>query len=319
MTASLRSARREQRALLAVLLLRRNELVPTATLVDELWGERPPATAVKTVQAYVSRLRKVLGGEVLESAPVGTCCGSSRARWTWRCSSGCSTRAAWLLASGDAPGSGDTLRRALGVGRGPARGAATLALAEATARGRPRARPSRAGCPRSWRRSRARTRFAASFRGLLMLALYRSGRQADALAAYQDTRTALVEEFGLDPSQELQRLEAAILRHDSWLDLGPQPRVAESEAAVVVAVPSARRRAVVAVGALAVVVAASVAAGVVLLTRRLSACFHGRGDPLRSRLTSRRRPACTMSCSADRPHYICSPICCRSAAGRPRG
>ena len=50
-----------QRSLLAVLLLRANELVPTARIVDELWGERPPATAVKAVQVQVSQLRKLLG------------------------------------------------------------------------------------------------------------------------------------------------------------------------------------------------------------------------------------------------------------------
>jgi DNA-binding SARP family transcriptional activator len=53
----------KQRAVLALLLLRRNELVPTATLVDLLWGERPPATAVKAVQVYVSQLRKALGDD----------------------------------------------------------------------------------------------------------------------------------------------------------------------------------------------------------------------------------------------------------------
>ena len=57
--------------MLAVLLLRANELVPTARLVDELWGERPPATAVKAVQVHVSQLRKTLGEGVLETRPTG--------------------------------------------------------------------------------------------------------------------------------------------------------------------------------------------------------------------------------------------------------
>jgi DNA-binding SARP family transcriptional activator len=61
------------------------------------------------------------------------------------------------------------------------------------------------------------------FRALLMVGLYRSGRQADALAAYQVARAALVDELGLDPSEELRLLEAAILRHDPSLDLPAVP------------------------------------------------------------------------------------------------
>ena len=57
----------KQRALLAVLLLQPNEVVPTPRLVEELWGEEPPATAVKAVQGYVSQLRKVLGEAGLET------------------------------------------------------------------------------------------------------------------------------------------------------------------------------------------------------------------------------------------------------------
>src|SRR5262245_20270871 len=61
----------KQRALLAVLLLHRNELVSTERLIDDLWGERPPATAVKTVQVYVSQLRKAIGDGVLDRGPAG--------------------------------------------------------------------------------------------------------------------------------------------------------------------------------------------------------------------------------------------------------
>ena len=61
----------KQRSVLAVLLLRANELVPTARIVDELWGERPPATAVKAVQVQVSQLRKLLDEGALETRPTG--------------------------------------------------------------------------------------------------------------------------------------------------------------------------------------------------------------------------------------------------------
>jgi DNA-binding SARP family transcriptional activator len=61
----------KQRALLAALLLRAGEPVPVATLVDELWGEHPPATAVKAAQVYVSQLRKTLGEQTIETHPLG--------------------------------------------------------------------------------------------------------------------------------------------------------------------------------------------------------------------------------------------------------
>src|SRR5262245_3679235 len=61
----------KQRALLAVLLLHANEVVSTPRLIDELWGERPPARAVKTVQVYVSQLRKALGDGVIQTRPTG--------------------------------------------------------------------------------------------------------------------------------------------------------------------------------------------------------------------------------------------------------
>jgi predicted ATPase len=67
-----------------------------------------------------------------------------------------------------------------------------------------------------------------NLRRLLMLALYRSGRQADALSAYQDARAALVDELGLDPSESLHELETAILRHDPALDLASQPPAARA-------------------------------------------------------------------------------------------
>ena len=65
-------------------------------------------------------------------------------------------------------------------------------------------------------------------RGQLMLALYRAGRQAEALEAYRATRQALVESFGLEPSEPLQALERSILRHDAALELGPRPRRARA-------------------------------------------------------------------------------------------
>jgi DNA-binding SARP family transcriptional activator len=224
----------KQRAVLALLLLRRNELVPTATVVDLLWGERPPATAVKAVQVYVSQLRKALGDDAVETRPLGYALRVEPGTLDAATFEELLARGRGLLDEGDAAEASAVLRRALGLWRGPAlsdfrydafardetgrleelrfvalehRLEADLALGrhaeavpelEALVREHP---------------------LRESLRGLLMLALYRAGRQADALAAYQEARTTLVEELGLDPGETLQRLEQAILRHDASLDL----------------------------------------------------------------------------------------------------
>jgi DNA-binding SARP family transcriptional activator len=232
----------KQRALLAVLLLHRNELVPTERLIDDLWGERPPATANKAVQVYVSQLRKTLGDGLLETGPTGYVLRLAPGSVDLDAFEDLLGRGRALLAGGSAAEASELLRRALALWRGPAladfryesfardeggrleelrlvaleqRLEADLALgrhAEAV--------PELEGLVREHP-------LRESLRGLLMLALYRSGRQADALAAYQAAREALVEELGLDPSESLQRLETAILRHDPTLDLdlpSPEPR-----------------------------------------------------------------------------------------------
>ena len=198
----------KQRALLAVLLLHAGETMPTERLVDALWGEQPPATAVKALQVYVSQLRKTLGDGVHRDAPArlrragrgrrarpAALRAAARAR-----AGGCSTRAR----RGEA---GEVLREALALWRGepladfryeafaaqrdrPPGGAAPD-RAGAAARGRP---GRSAATPRRCRELEALVRehpLRESLRGLLMLALYRSGRQADALAVMQDARATL--------------------------------------------------------------------------------------------------------------------------------
>ena len=110
----------KQRALVTLLLLRRGELVPTETLVDELWGEQPPATAVKAVQTYVSQLRKTLGEGLLETGPTGYRLrlepdALDAVRFEHQL-----TRAQTLLAAGAVLEAAELLREALGIWRGPA-------------------------------------------------------------------------------------------------------------------------------------------------------------------------------------------------------
>jgi predicted ATPase/DNA-binding SARP family transcriptional activator len=224
----------KQRALLAVLLLRANEFVPTARVVEELWGEQPPARAVKAVQVYVSQLRKVVGGGVVETRPGGYLLRADAGALDLDRFERLLERGRARLAAGAAAEAAGVLRSALALWRGPA-----LADVQYEAFAR-----DEIGRLEGLRLSALGLRLEADLalgragevvpelealirehplrerlRELLVLALYREGRQADALAAYQDARAALVDELGLDPSEALQQLEKAILVHDPSLDL----------------------------------------------------------------------------------------------------
>jgi class 3 adenylate cyclase/DNA-binding SARP family transcriptional activator len=223
-----------QRAVLALLLLRLGEVVSTEQLVEELWAGQPPATATKIVQLYVSRLRKSLGegllltrspGYVLRANPENL----DAHRFERRFEEG--RRA---LAGGDPALAATKLREALSLWSGPA-----LAdfLYEPFAQGEiARLEDLRLGCLEERIEAELALGSHAELvgeleahvtahplrerpRGQLMLALYRSGRQAEALAAYQAARQALVDQLGIEPSPSLQRLERAILNQESELDL----------------------------------------------------------------------------------------------------
>jgi YVTN family beta-propeller protein len=224
----------KQRALLAILLLHANEVVSRDRLIEELWGEQAPASAAKSIQIYISQLRKRLDrrGERLVTRPNGY---------------------ELLVARNEVDANRfedhvDAARRAE-----PEEAAAKFRAALALWRGPPLAdfhyEPfAQAEIARLEERrlSVLEQRIEADLvlgrhadlvgelealvaahplrerlRGLLMLALYRSGRQAEALKVYQQTRDALVDELGLEPSRELHELEQAILRQDPSLDLSP--------------------------------------------------------------------------------------------------
>ena len=227
----------KQRALLAVLLLHRGEVVSSDGLIDALWGERPPPTAAKSVQVYVSHLRKALGEGRLITRGGGYALAVAAGELDVERFEGLAADGRRLLASDDAKGAAETLRRALAVWRG--RALQDFAYDDFAATEIPRLEELRLGVIEEridadlalGRQAEAVAELEAlvrehplreRLRGQLMLALYRSGRQADALGRYQEGRRALVEGLGLEPGRELRELEQAILRQDPAL--GPAGR-----------------------------------------------------------------------------------------------
>jgi peptide/nickel transport system substrate-binding protein len=235
----------KQRLLLVLLLLRRGELVPTETLIDKLWAGDPPTTAVKVVQVYISQLRKALGNGALETGPGGYRLHVEPAAVDAALFEQLLGQGVGLLASGDASSAERVLRAALALWRGPLLAEfrfediaaqeigrleelRLLALAK-----RLEAELALGRAAESVAELQALVRehpLQENLRHLLMLALYRAGRQADALAAYQDARTTLVADLGIEPGESLQRLEAAILAHEPSLDLVAAPPVATKTA-----------------------------------------------------------------------------------------
>jgi YVTN family beta-propeller protein len=224
-----------QRLLLALLLIHRNEVVSAERLIDALWGETPPLSAPKALQNAVLQVRRAFGdraaalqtergGYLLRVAP-----GELDAdRFETLAAEG---RAA--LDAGDPATAAHRLREALALWRGPPLSDLTYEPAAQTeiarleeervatledrfesdlelGRGGDLAGELEAEVARHPLRERLRAQ--------LMLALYRSGRQADALEAYQDARRALVDELGIEPGPALRERHDAILHQDPALD-----------------------------------------------------------------------------------------------------
>jgi DNA-binding SARP family transcriptional activator/DNA-binding beta-propeller fold protein YncE len=232
---------RKQRALLALLLLHANAVVPRDRLIDEIWGDEPPETARTALQVYVSQLRKALGGERIETRAPGYRVRTEPDALDLERFERLVAEGRDALAGGEAERSADALREALALWRGTPLaelGAVPFAqreclrleelrLASLEERveadlelGRhARLVPELEGLVREHP-------LRERLRGQLMLALYRCGRQADALEVYRSGRRLLDEELGLKPDDELQRLEKAILNHDPSLE---SPVVAGAE------------------------------------------------------------------------------------------
>jgi DNA-binding SARP family transcriptional activator len=239
-----------QRALLALLLTRANEVVSADRLIDELWGAEPPAAASNALQYHVSQLRKALApAEVIETRQPGYVLHVAPDDLDL-------LRFERLVEEAQRAESPDLAARllhdALGLWRG-------RALADLSDQPWSQAEINRL---EELRLAAIELRIEADLalgrhsevvgelerlimehpvrerlRGLLMRALYASGRQAEALTAYRETRALLVEELGIEPSPALQELEQAILRQDPALAPGPSHSYAEPRQRAIMAMP----------------------------------------------------------------------------------
>ena len=239
----------KQRALLALLLLHANETLSTDRLIDELWGESPPANAAKTVQMQISRLRKALARPAGSASPGVVVTHGRGYELRLDPERIDAHRFARLVAEGRSELAGGRPERAVSALEGALslwRGAALAEFVEPFAqREIARLDDLRAaaleqlieaklalGCHAEvvgqLRALIGDYPYRERLRAQLMLALYRSDRQADALQAYQDARTTLVEELGIEPGGRLRELERAILAQDCELHLvAEEPAAAE--------------------------------------------------------------------------------------------
>ena len=222
------------RALLAGLLLRPNEVVPADRLIDELWGEDSPEDAGAALRVNVSRLRKALPQDVLTTRAPGYVLQVEPDELDLHRFERLVDEGRSLLARGLAADASERLHEALALWRGPALADFTYeSFAQAAIA---RLEEIRLGAVELriaadlalWRHAELIGELEAlaaahplreGLRMQLMTALYRSGRQAEALDVYQDARRALVDGLGIEPSPALYELERAILQQDPSLNL----------------------------------------------------------------------------------------------------
>jgi DNA-binding SARP family transcriptional activator len=223
---------RNQRAVLALLLLQAGRVVSIERIAGELYGEEAPVTAVTQVHRQVSELRKALDASVIETRPPGYLARVGPDDLDLSRFEVLTERGAGALAGGDPGLARDLLREALGLWRGPA----LADLADEQFAQRPIARLEELRIAALEHRLEADLRLGGDsdlvpelrelaeahplreqLREMLMVALYRAGRQVEALDVYRDARRELIDSFGLEPGPGLRDLEQAILRHDPAL------------------------------------------------------------------------------------------------------
>src|SRR5215207_5318465 len=229
---------RKPRALLAVLLLHANEVVSSDRLIDELWGEESPGRATAALRVNVSRLRKALPQDVLTTRSPGYVMRVEPDELDLHRFERLVDEGSGLLARGLAADASERLREALSLWRGTALADfAYESFAQAAVARLEEIRLAavelridadlvlgrHGGLVGELEALVAEHPLRERLQMYLMTALYRSGRQAEALDAYREARRALVDELGIDPSPALQELERAILRQDPVLEVEAPP------------------------------------------------------------------------------------------------
>jgi YVTN family beta-propeller protein len=270
----------KEQALLAILLLHRNERASFDRLADLLWDESPPESAPKMIQIYVSRLRRTLAtaeghGQRLVTQAGGYLLRVDSDELDLDHFERLRSEGREALTAGDSIAATVRLREALSLWRGPP--LSGIAEARFLEQERERLAELRLGAleerieaelslgegPALVDELQALVRdqpLRERSAGQLMLALYRSGRQAEALAIYKRTRDRLVDELGIEPERPLRELERSILRQDASLDSLLRVQTADpGRAPAVRPRPLLKRKVAVAAGTTAIVAAAAVA------------------------------------------------------------
>jgi class 3 adenylate cyclase/DNA-binding winged helix-turn-helix (wHTH) protein len=247
-----------QRAILAILVLHVGETVSTDHLMDELWGDDPPPSAHHAIGVHVSRLRRTLGVDCIESQPRGYRLRAEGSVIDLGRFEALIAEASRAFAGGDPRAAATALVAGLALWRGAALG--DLASSHAAQAERARLDELRAlalerrvdaelACGShlelvpDLRRLIGEMPLREVFHARLMLALYRSGRQAEALEVYHRAREVLDRELGVDPGTELETLQRAVLDHDPGLDLAvAQVRDRPAEVATPATPPAPRPR-----------------------------------------------------------------------------
>jgi DNA-binding SARP family transcriptional activator len=230
------------RSLLALLALRSNQVVTTGTLMEELWGNNPPVSALATLQTYIYQLRRLLtklgpGGRILKTKPLGYVIGLDREELDWNrfqdhlrdgraaLDRGGAEAAAAALGSALALSTGDPLAD---VEAGPVLSAHVNELMES------KLQALELRIEADLRLGRARELVAElktlivehpyheDFYSKLMLSLEYSGRRAEALDVYQQLRRTLVDELGIEPSAKVRRLQRQLLAAHEGPRIGPE-------------------------------------------------------------------------------------------------
>jgi DNA-binding SARP family transcriptional activator len=243
----------KRRAVLALLLLHANEVVALDRLVDQLWGEKAPRNAAAAIRTHVSRLRKELGPEVVATRAWGYVLRTEPGGFDLERFERLRAEAESLPARERA----EKLREALALYRGPPLEDIAFEPGLAADIGRLEElrltvlenridadleAGNQSGLVGELEALIAEHPLRERLRGQLILALYRGGRQAEALEVYRETRRVLADELGLEPSPELRELERAILQHDPALRPSPMSGAVVAEPGVR---PGRRRRVII--------------------------------------------------------------------------